>query len=99
MPRDDDVVEDTYTSEQTRTLCGAIIEAIAQYRGMDPHTVDFALYEYIEPDALTRLLQHDTSQNALIQFTADDTQITLYGDDQVEIRVNSIPDEPYSFLE
>lgn len=92
MPSENDEVEDTYTPEQNRTLCGAIIEAIAEYRGTDPHTDAFVLYEYTDPDAITKLFQHDANHNHLLQFTADDAQITLQGDDTVGISVNSLPD-------
>lgn len=97
MPSENDGVEDTYTPEQDRTLCGAIIEALAQHRGTDPHTDAFVLYEYTDPDAVTNLFQHDANQNTLLQFTADDAQITLQGNDTVEISVNSLPDGQSSF--
>ncbi|QLG29925.1 hypothetical protein HUG10_20175 (plasmid) [Halorarum halophilum] len=96
MPNENNRVEDSYTPEQTRTLCGAVIEAIADYRGTDPHTDDFVLYEYTDPDAITKLFQHDANQNHLLQFTADDAQITLEGNDTVEISVNRLPDGQHS---
>lgn len=92
MPIENDGVEDTYAPKQNRTLCGAIIEALAQHRGTDSRPDAFVLYEYTDPDAITKLFQHDTNQPHLLQFTADDVQITLVGTDTVEISVESLPD-------
>ncbi|QLG63293.1 HalOD1 output domain-containing protein [Halorarum salinum] len=91
MPNDTEGFVDTYAPEQERTLPEAVTEAVAQHGDADPATTDFVLYEYVDHDALCRLFRDDGSQHLLVQFVADDVQVTLRGGTEVDVHVESPP--------
>lgn len=41
-------------------IAASIIEAVADAKGVDPIHLDIVLHDYIEPDALNRLVAHDS---------------------------------------
>lgn len=86
-----ELVRDKYTPDQDRSLSGAILEAIEEFRDEDMAQSDFLLYEDIDPDALDSLFRHDAQPRTTVEFDTDDVRVELYGDDGVVITVRERP--------
>jgi len=61
-----------------------IIEALADYRGVDPLELDFALGEKIDPEALETVLDSDT-EDLQVTFTIDGTTVSVADDGTIMI--------------
>lgn len=83
----DDVVQDTYTPDQDRSLTDAVLDTIEKCKGQDLLRTDFDLYEDINSDALDTLFRHDAQPRTAVTLTTDGVQVELWGDGGVEIRV------------
>lgn len=83
----DDVVQDTYTPDQDRSLTEAVLDAIEKCKGQGLLRTDFGLYEDINSDALDTLFRHDAQPRTTVTFATDGVQVELWGDGGVEIRV------------
>lgn len=89
---EDDVVRDTFTPDQNRSVSEAVLEAIEQYKGDDGEMTDFVLYDDIDPDALDNLFRNDAQPRTTVAFDTDDVRVGLWGDSGVEIRVRGRPE-------
>lgn len=78
-------------SEDGQSPSLAIIDALADLQDTAPMTLD-VLYNSIEPDALNRLLHHETSDHLLVEFRRGDHLITVHSDGEIKIRDVNGPD-------
>ncbi len=66
------------------SLATKVVEAIADCRNIEPAELDLSLAEYIDPDALTQLDQHDTGI-WMLTFTIPDHGVTVTSDRDILI--------------
>jgi hypothetical protein len=66
------------------TIVTTVIEAVAAAEGSDPTELDLALGEYVNPDALRRLTEHENDSWWLAFGTADH-RVVVAGDGTVHI--------------
>jgi hypothetical protein len=67
----------------------AVIEAVAEYNGVNPIDLEQPLFDVIDPDALDALVGNDKSGPALsdtaIQFTYNDCRVHVSGEGSVDV--------------
>lgn len=63
----------------TQSLTPDIVEAIADAKGVEAEELDISLYEYVETDAIERLISHETTAWTL-SFELPDHTVTVTGD-------------------
>jgi len=61
-----------------------IIEALADYQGVDPLELDFALGEKIDPEALETVLDADT-EDLQVTFTIEGVTVSIADDGTIMI--------------
>jgi hypothetical protein len=73
----------------------AVIEAVADFKGLDPMDLDQPLFEVIDPDALDSLIGHNGSDQekyeTTVEFTYDDCRVQVSGDGSVAVSPNPPP--------
>lgn len=62
-----------------RNLASEVIEAVADAKGIDPVELDIVLADYINPDALDQLAQHDSGTWTL-SFELPEHNVTVTSD-------------------
>ncbi|WP_433632547.1 HalOD1 output domain-containing protein [Halomicrococcus sp. NG-SE-24] len=66
----------------------ALIEALEQYNGIDPHDSEFRLYGVIDPDALDTLFSGQQATGLSIEFDIDDVTVSIsQAHDDIQVRV------------
>ena len=67
----------------------AVIEAIAEYEGLDPVELEPPLFEVIDPDALDALVGNEESGQAqsdiAVQFTYNQCRVKVSSDGSIEV--------------
>lgn len=78
-----------YPDEHKKSVSMAVVEAVAERKGIDPVALTPPLYEAIDPDALDALfapLDDELDQeNASVTFPYDGCTITVYSNGHVEL--------------
>lgn len=71
------------------SLVPRLVDRIAESRGIDTERPDFCLYEEIDPEALT-LLVESTDGPLTVQFEVDETAVTVRktGDGAIDVEVD-----------
>lgn len=87
----DNVERYEYYPSEGRCVTEAILLGIERHTDQDLRHVEFQLYDDIDPDALNRLFENDSSGIAL-QFDTDGVTVQLHGDCPVEIQIASRSD-------
>ncbi|WP_433632889.1 HalOD1 output domain-containing protein [Halomicrococcus sp. NG-SE-24] len=55
----------------------AVIEALEQYNGVDPHDSEFRLYDVVDPDALDTLFSGQQTTGLSVEFDIDDVTVSI----------------------
>lgn len=94
MERDSRAMSDDQAGVQRGDAAGAsrvgspdslqIIEAVADYRGIDPLELDFSLGEQIDPEALETVLDADV-EDLQVTFTIDGMTVSVANDGTIMI--------------
>lgn len=73
---------------RTASISTAVVEAIAEYEGVDPLELSRPLYEVIDPDALDNLFPPGSNSAGQIEFSYNGCAVTVTSDGDVDV-VNS----------
>lgn len=76
------------TSVEETALTNAIVDVLAAAHDVDPMAVRTRLYEYLDPEALSRLAARAESAEAVtweLSLDLGDVTLTLRGDDRVVV--------------
>ena len=85
----------TATTAKKRSSCTygscatvAVIEALEQYNGIDPHATEFRLYDLIDPDALNTLFTGQQTTGLTVEFDIDDVTVSISQvNDDIQVHV------------
>ncbi|RXK51393.1 HalOD1 output domain-containing protein [Halorientalis pallida] len=72
-----------------------VVRAVAEVDGVEPHELDYSLYDYVDTEALESLAAFDRSNWSLI-FEIPDHEVTLTGtgelliDGELQRRLDSV---------
>lgn len=86
----------TMARQRKARFLTTLVEAIADYRGVDPDHPDFCLYEATDPEALERLIE-STDGPLTTEFQIDDASVTVRKtvDDGIDIEVTATEALPH----
>lgn len=84
----------TDRDERTTDVAVAVVEAVAEVRGVDPRTMEPTLHSVVDPDTLERLVESEGFERATFTYgectvlidgdgsvTVDDPSVTIESDD------------------
>lgn len=74
------------TDLSSTTLTNDVVEAICDYRGIDPLESGFSLYRHVDTEALDDLVASVSSDFAL-QFTVEDTRVCVCKSDAETVNI------------
>lgn len=61
-----------------------IVTAVARSKGVEPAEIDDVLHETVDPDAIHRLMEHESTSWTLT-FEFADKSVTLSGDGEIAV--------------
>lgn len=76
----------------TDSVASDIIEAIAEAKGVDPEAVDFVLHDYLDPEALSLLADHDNSI-WMLTFNVPGHEVTVTSDGDILVDKQQLEDD------
>jgi len=77
------------TAPDDRKVSMAVVEAVAEAKGVPPTEIDTPLHRAIDPEALNRLFgpeRASTDGGPHVSFTYTDYEITVHGPAQIIVR-------------
>lgn len=72
----------------THSILSDIIEAVANAEGADPLNLEYRLADYIDPDAIGALLDHDSAAFTLT-FELSDNEVTVTDNETVLVETGT----------
>ena len=92
------MTEESTTFGDGESITEAIIDAICTLQGIEPEEFDYVLYDWVDPDALTKLLGNASERRSSItvEFTISEFRITVSNEparDDVRVSVRKAPRE------
>lgn len=66
----------------------AIVESIAAIEGSDPTDLEFVLYDFVDPDALDRLLLGATGGDLSVELRVGHYLVTVRADGSLQLRTD-----------
>jgi len=81
------IAESAAISDDQESLCAEIVEAVAAAKGVDSRELTPPLYDVIDPDALTQLVESGKRSGSDVAVTFDygNWQVQILGDDVVSV--------------
>jgi hypothetical protein len=76
----------TTTREQATT---SVVDALTTHDEVRLQEDGLTLFDFVDPDAMDQLFAHESASAVSVQFTIQDTIVTVYeSDGQIETRVS-----------
>ena len=75
-----------YAPDDGTPISIAIVRTIAAIENVDPTALEFTLYDYVNPEALDLLIEHEGVGGAEIRFTVDDYDIYVLETGEIVVR-------------
>lgn len=94
------VVDAKYDPEGDKNPTEVIINAVAEAADVDPMELP-PLYEFIEPDSLNNLFQHNgtTDTETILGFRIDNWNVFVRGDGRIRVCDGAQPTDPQPIFE
>lgn len=80
------MTERTFDTTTSESVTNALVDAIAEHRGIDELHPDFTLYDDVDVSAIDQLIR-DSPVDLRLQFRLDDAIIRLQQDTEEEFRI------------
>jgi hypothetical protein len=64
-----------------------VVKALKERGDIDEDSGDWALYDYIDPDALDRLFNHEGNSTPSVTFEVKGATVTVWKDGEVQAKV------------
>lgn len=74
-------IEINITSAEDPAISQTIARAFGELLNRDPVDLDFALYDYIDPEALDNLFQTDVPESLTVEFHVEDWFVAIHRGD------------------
>lgn len=75
-----------YTPDDGTRTSIAIVRAIAAIENVDPTDLEFTLYDYVNPEALDLLVDHEGAGNADVRFTMNGYRVRVRDTGEIVVR-------------
>jgi hypothetical protein len=73
--------------DQEGDVVSRIVSAVARLEGVEPTALDTRLYDVIEPDALSSLVENAPESGVTIGFDYEGYRVTVVADDELHVDV------------
>lgn len=77
-------------TETDSTVAVRIVSAVAEREGVEPAALDSQLYEAVDPDALSALVESDPATELTISFNYAGYRVTVVADEEVVVDVTPL---------
>lgn len=64
-----------------------VVEALEDHDGVDLDSGDWVLYDYVDPDPLDDLFDHDGNTVMSVKFEIEEATVTVWHDGEVHVKV------------
>lgn len=85
-PERDGPIVVAYTPDDTSSISIDIIRSIAAIENIDPTELDIRLYDYVDPEALDQLIEHEGTGRTEITFAVRGYYVHVHDTGEITVR-------------